>query len=70
MSILMAVMATALFQQPSCEALKSVSVPKATITAAEFVPANAPQSTAGRGAQGAALPAHCRVAVSLTPTAD
>ena len=70
MSILLAVMATALFQQPSCEALKSVSLPKATITAAEFVAANAPQSTAGRGAQGSALPAHCRVAVTLTPTAD
>ena len=38
MSILLAVMATALFQQPSCEALKSVSLPNATITAANSFP--------------------------------
>jgi feruloyl esterase len=71
MSILLAVMATSalLQQQPSCEALKSVSLPNATITAATFVSANA-QQPAGRGAQGGELPAHCRVAVTLTPSPD
>ena len=64
MSILLAVMATALFQQPSCEALKSVSLPKATITAAEFVPANAPQSTAGPRCTG------CGIAGALSRRSD
>jgi len=61
-------MTTALLQQPNCAALKSVSLPKVTITAAEFVAAGA-QAT-GRGAPGTPLPAHCRVAVTLQPSAD
>ena len=70
MSIILVAMATAgLFQQPACEALKSVSLPNVTITAAEFVPANA-QQAGGRGGQGAPLPAHCRVAATLTPSSD
>ena len=70
MSTLLALMATmALQQQAPCEALKTVSLPNVTITAAAFVPANAPQPT-GRGAQGAPLPAHCRVAATLKPSAD
>jgi len=69
MSMILAVMATAAFlQQPSCEALKSLSLPNVTITTAEFVPAST--QAAGRGAQGGALPAHCRVAATLTPSAD
>src|SRR5688572_32224596 len=66
---ILAVMTSALLQQPSCEALKSISLPNATITAAESVPANA-QRPAGRGAQAAPLPAHCRVAATLKPSAD
>jgi feruloyl esterase len=62
--------AAAMFQQPVCEGLKSLSTPQATITTAEFVAAGAPQAARGRGAQGAPLPAHCKVAVTLKPTAD
>lgn len=64
----LALMAMALLQQPSCDALKSLSLPNVTITAANFVAAGA-QST-GRGGQGTPLPAHCRVAATLKPTTD
>jgi feruloyl esterase len=43
--------------QTPCEQLRSLPVPNATITAAEFIPAGT-------------LPAHCRVAAVLTPSAD
>jgi feruloyl esterase len=62
--------AAALFQEPSCQALKSLSLPHVTITAADFVPAGSPQGGAGRGAQGAPLPAHCKVAATLKPSSD
>jgi len=57
-----------------CESLKSLSVPDATITAAESVPAG-PYQAPGRGGPGAAqpplmLPAYCRVAAVLTPSSD
>lgn len=61
----------AAFQQPSCEALKSVSLPNVAVTAAEFVPAGAQvPGRGGRAGTGAPLPAHCRVAVTLTPSTD
>jgi feruloyl esterase len=67
---MLAFMATALLQQPSCDALKTLSLPNVTITAAEFVTAGAPQTTGGRGTQGVPLPAHCRVAATLKPSPD
>ncbi len=71
MSITLTLLAAAtLAQQPACETLKTLSLPNVTITAAQFVPANTPQAPTGRGGQGAALPAYCRVAATLTPTAD
>src|SRR5262245_54412823 len=61
----------AAMQQPSCEALKALSIPNATITAAEAVAAGAqPAGRGGRGGQSAPLPAHCRVAVTLKPSSD
>jgi feruloyl esterase len=61
----------ALLQQPSCDALKALSLPHVTITSAEFVAAgNAAPGRGGRGGAGAPLPAHCRVAATLTPSAD
>jgi feruloyl esterase len=66
---MLAFMTTALLQQPSCEALISLSLPNVTITAAQFVAAGALQAT-GRGGQGTALPAHCRVAATLKPSTD
>ena len=45
-------------QQPACEQLKSLSLKNVTITNAEFVAA------AGK------IPAHCKVAATLTPTSD
>jgi len=62
------VMAAAL-QQPSCDALRSVSLPRMTITAVELVPAGAQASGRGRGG-GDPLPAHCRLAATLTPSSD
>src|SRR5262245_33533224 len=60
-----------LAQQPACEGLKSLSLPNVAITAAEFVPAGTAQTgRGGRGGPAAPLPAHCRVAATLTPTPD
>jgi feruloyl esterase len=63
--------AAALLQQPSCDSLKTLSLARATVTAVEFVAAGG--QAPGRGGRGGAatpLPAHCRVAVTLTPSAD
>jgi feruloyl esterase len=68
MIVMLALMATALLQQPSCASLKTLSLPNVTITATDFVPAGA--QPAGRGGQGAPLPAHCRVAAVLKPSPD
>src|SRR5689334_16395489 len=54
----LALITAALFQQSPCEALKSVSLPKATIISATSAPA------------AANLPAHCKVAVTLQPSSD
>jgi Tannase and feruloyl esterase len=54
--------------QASCEAMKSHSIPKTTITASEYIPAG-PQRNA-RGGQAVQLPAHCRVAAVLQPSSD
>src|SRR5271169_6350745 len=48
---------TSAFTQTPCEKLRSFTAPGATITEAEFVPAGT-------------LPAHCRVAAVLAPSAD
>jgi feruloyl esterase len=70
-SSLVVMAAAALLQQPPCDALKTISLPRATITAAEIVPAGAPTpGRGGRGGPAAPLPAYCRVAVTLTPSAD
>src|SRR5262245_14381863 len=55
-------------QQGPCDALKSLSVPNTTITAVDHVPAG--QQRSARGAAGAQLPAHCRVAAVLKPSPD
>jgi feruloyl esterase len=69
-SSLVVMAAAALLQQP-CDGLKTVSLPRATITAVELVAAGAqPTGRGGRGGSAAPLPAHCRVAVTLTPSAD
>jgi feruloyl esterase len=70
-SSLAVVFLAAFAQQPACEGLKSLSFPNTAITAAEFVPAGQQQPARGRGGQaGAPLPAHCRVAATLTPSSD
>src|SRR5437867_989793 len=55
-------------QQTPCEGLKSVSLPNVTITTIEHVADGAQRSA--RGGQGPQLPAHCRIAATLTPSAD
>ena len=59
----------ALVQVP-CESLKSLSLPNATITAAETLPAGAFQAPGTPPPPVAMLPARCRVAAVLTPSAD
>jgi feruloyl esterase len=68
-SSLVVMAAAALLQQP-CEALKGVSLPRVTITAAEFVAAGAAAPGRGRGGPAATLPAHCRIAATLAPSSD
>ena len=69
-SSLVVMAAAVLLQSPSCDALKALSRPHLTITAVEFVAAGAvPPGRGGRGA-AAPLPAHCRVAATLTPSSD
>ena len=56
----------------SCERLKSLALANTTISAAETVPAG-PFTLTRRGANSAAsldLPAYCRVAATIKPTAD
>ena len=66
----------AVWAQParSCESLKTLALADATITAAEAVPAGPLQQAPARNGRGGApplmLPAHCRVALLLTPSAD
>jgi feruloyl esterase len=64
--------AAALMQQPpACAALKTLSLPTVTITAAEFVAAgSAAPGRGGRGAASEPMPAYCRVAATLAPSAD
>src|SRR5437868_8063005 len=71
--LILAASAPALAQTP-CEGLTSLKLPDATITSARTV-ATGPYLPAGLPANAAQyakiqLPAHCRVAAVLTPTAD
>jgi feruloyl esterase len=61
--------------QTPCEKLKALSLPNATISAAELIPAGLykPESKtppAGPPAPAVTLPSYCRVAAILTPSAD
>ena len=68
-SLAIAVLATLAPQQSACEGLKALSLPRTTITAAEFLPAGTTQPGRGRGA-AISLPARCRVAAVLAPSSD
>jgi len=72
-TLLLAATAIAFGQMP-CERLKSLSVPNATITAVQAIPAG-PYVPVGLPADAAQyakieLPAYCRVAAVLTPSSD
>ena len=60
-----------LFGQVPCERLKSIELPAATVTLAESAPAG-PFRSPGAPATNPALnlPAHCRVGLTLKPSAD
>jgi feruloyl esterase len=61
----------AVLAQTPCERLKSVALVKAVVTSTEAVsegPYQAPLTRPGTVAP--VLPAHCRVAVTMTPTSD
>lgn len=65
MTIILTLMAAAALiqQQPACEALQSLRIPDARVTAVEFVPA----ADAG---EGQPVPEHCKVALVLEPSRD
>src|SRR6185369_7701022 len=67
-SMLAVLVLAAAAQQSPCEGLKSLSLPNVTITTVEHIAAG--QQRNARGGQGAQLPAHCRVAATLTPSTD
>ena len=70
-SSLIVMAAAVMLQPPACDALRTVSLPRVTITAAEFVAAGAAApGRGGRGGPAAALPAHCRIAATLAPSSD
>jgi len=58
----------------TCDSLKSLTLPQATVDSVQMVAAGAftqPGGRAGRGGNAfAALPAFCRVAATLTPSSD
>jgi len=63
---------TASAQPNSCESVASLALPNGAITLAQAVPAG-PLQQQGRGGRGGPvlnLPAHCRVAATLKPSAD
>jgi feruloyl esterase len=63
--------AAAMLQAAPCDALKTISLQRGTITAVEFVAAGAPATgRGGRGGSTTPTPAHCRVAATLTPSTD
>src|SRR3954469_22017317 len=83
MVLALALSATLASSLATCESLKSLSLPNATIRAAEMVaagpftpPAPAAAPAAGRGGRGAPpappqiLPAHCRINAILRPSPD
>src|SRR5687767_11344757 len=69
MGVLTLYSAAAPAQKVTCESLKSLSLQNATITPAELIAAGPMQGGRGRG-PAAQLPAHCRVALTLTPSRD
>src|SRR5215472_2029732 len=68
---LIVVTTSAVFAQTPCGQLKSLEIPGTTVTSTESVPAG-PLQMPGMpsGAVAPVLPAHCRVAVTLKPSAD
>jgi feruloyl esterase len=75
MSSLAFMLFTAMFATAAatpCENLASLSLPNTTITSARLVPAGpyTSQGPGGRQQIGPMLPAHCRVAAVLAPSAD
>jgi feruloyl esterase len=60
----------ACFAQTPCERLNSLSLPNATITTAEAVPAGPFQAPGTPAPPPVMLPAHCRVAAVLAPSSD
>src|SRR5579884_327150 len=63
---------TAPAQTGSCEGLTSLALPNTTITSAQAVPAGemAQAGRGGRPAEPVKVPAFCRVAATLKPSAD
>src|SRR5438874_1878866 len=72
--VLAALAVTSAFAQTPCDNLKSLKLPNVTITAAESVPAGPFRAPVGRAGAPTApplmLPAYCRAAMVLTPSAD
>jgi tannase/feruloyl esterase len=54
----------------SCESLRTLTLPHTTIATATLVPAGPFQAPGTPAPPAATLPAHCRVAATLTPSSD
>jgi feruloyl esterase len=68
--LLLVASAVVVLAQTPCDRLKTLSLPNATITLAEQVPAGPFQAPGTPPPPPVMLPAHCRVAIVLTPTSD
>src|ERR1700693_2797825 len=66
--LLLVASAVVVLAQTPCDHLKSLSLPNATITLTEQVPAGPFQGPGTPPPPPVMLPAHCRVAMVLTPT--
>ena len=62
--------APAAAREAACAELRGISRPNATLTATELVPAGPYTTRRGGSETTVELPAHCRVAMLLTPSVD
>jgi feruloyl esterase len=58
------------YAQSQCERLQSLSLPNATVTTAQLVPAGPFQAPGTPAPPAVVLPSHCRVAAVLAPSSD
>ena len=63
-------LATPALQEAACVQLREISLPNTTVVTTELVPAGPYTTQRGRAELTVELPAHCRAAIILAPSAD